>query len=652
MQLDAAGIALLAYLGENAYFAALTPSSEALEAAGKCGLAAACEIAADWKLHPLLAEGAFPEYARVMPPKDAGFKDGGAVGAVQAQFHPDMPVAQWGEIVAARYGGQLRSSLNLVNAALLWLPLEAIEALAADDAVQWVEPPLPPLGPNNDSNRAITQVETLQAAPYGLDGSGVNVLVFDGGTARSTHQDFGGRLTVYDASGMDDHPTHVAGTIGGSGAASGGTYRGMAPAVQLISYGLEINGAGFLYTDPCDVEQDYTGAVVTHGAMISNNSIGTNVAWNGYPCSWEGDYATTSILIDNMVRGSLGTPMRIVWSNGNERGGNCGSSYHTTAPPACAKNHITVGALNSNNDSMTSFSSWGPADDGRLKPDVCGPGCQSSGDGGVTSCSSSSDTAYTTMCGTSMSGPTVAGIGALLLQDWMALYPGAELPRNSTLKVLLAHTAEDLGNPGPDYQYGYGSVRAQDAVDLLRSGSVLEDEVSSGESKEVYIAVPAGLSGLKATLAWDDYPGTANTIPELVNDLDITATAPDGSTIHFPWTLDPDNPASGAVRTAPDRLNNIEQIVVDAPAAGRWTITVNGLDVPQGPQPYSLTTTPEYSTASEQGVITLSRNSLACEDQVLVRVSDTGLNQNPALPRNRNGGRPIGQRTGRHCPSC
>ena len=73
-------------------------------------------------------------------------------------------------------------------------------------------------------------------------------------------------------------------------------------------------------------------------------------------------------------------------------------------------------------------------------------------------------------------------------------------------------------------------------------------------------------------MAWDDYPGAANTVPELVNDLDLVAIAPGAGATHYPWTLDPANPGNPAVRTQPDRRNNIVQVVVDAPAPGTWTI--------------------------------------------------------------------------------
>jgi hypothetical protein len=240
-----------------------------------------------------------------------------------------------------------------------------IPALAAEDAIQWIEHALPQLSETNVENRAITGANLVQAAPYNLNGSGVTALIYDAGIARATHQDFGGRLTVHDSSGVITHATHVAGTVGGAGTATGGNQRGMAPACTLLSYGFQYNGSGtFLYTNPGDIEADYTNAFVNQGADVANNSIGTNTETNGFPCSIQGDYGVTDVLIDSLVRGSLGAPTRIVWANGNERQGNfCDiegfGDYYSTAPPATAKNHITVGALNANDDSMTSFSSWG-----------------------------------------------------------------------------------------------------------------------------------------------------------------------------------------------------------------------------------------------------------------------------------------------------
>ncbi|MCK4661146.1 MAG: S8 family serine peptidase, partial [Phycisphaerae bacterium] len=366
---------------------------------------------------------------------------------------------------------------------------------------------------------------------------------------------------------------------------------------------------------------------------ISNNSIGTNTAQNGYPCEWEGDYGATAQLIDTIVRGDgsnplFNEPFRVVWANGNERNsGRCGIAYLTTAPPACAKNHITVGAVNSNDDSVTHFTSWGPTDDGRLKPDIAAPGCQIGVDEGVTSCSVATDTAYSVMCGTSMASPTVCGLSALLLQDFRVHFPERPDFRNSTLKILLAHNAEDIENPGPDFKTGYGSVRIQRTVDFMRTGNFIEEVIDHGASYPLMVVVGEGDTQFKVTLAWDDVPGAVNTVPELVNDLDLRVFDPTGQQ-HFPWTLDPGDGNAPAVQTVLDHVNNIEQVAVSDPLPGVWLVDVYAHNVPQGPQPFSLCASPGIVDCTSQGFIALSKTLFGCDRTVGIRVGDCDLNTN------------------------
>ncbi|MCH8253585.1 MAG: S8 family serine peptidase, partial [Planctomycetes bacterium] len=463
--------------------------------------------------------------------------------------------------------------------------------------------------------------------------TGITVLVYDGGTARASHDDFGGRLTVRDGSGMGDHPTHVSGTVGGDGSASGGQWAGMAPNVTIESYGFEWSFLPFFFADPGDIEDDYDEAINVFGAEIANNSIGTNTCGNGFDCEITGDYGVASSLIDAIVAGSLGEPMRIVWANGNER--SCGSctnqggadneGYHSTAPPACAKNQISVGALNSNDDSMTGFSSWGPCDDGRLRPDVSAPGCQSDGDGGVRSTSSANNTAYSTKCGTSMASPTVCGLSALLLQDYKAQFPGEPLPRNSMLKALLAHAALDLGNPGPDYAFGYGSVRIKDSIDVMRAENFLEKEVAQGEVLSALVLVSEGDTEVRVTISWDDVAGTPNIQDALINDLDLRLISP-SQQVYFPWTLNPSEPGAPAVQTQPDHRNNTEQVFVSNPEVGAWRIEIEGFDVPDGPQNVSIVGTPALVNCSSSGVILMNAVLLGCSSIAEIQVIDCDLN--------------------------
>ena len=623
----AAGLELLVALGNHAWFASTGAARLDARALARLPLAAALAPERAWKLHPMLERGEVPTWTVVED------KNGVPTIGAYVMFHADVARVEQ-DAAVLRHGGRVRDAVESVHGLVVELPFDAVRALAEEDVVQYVEPALPRMDSvavPNDSNRALTGVDTVQSS-YGLDGTGVNVMVYDGGTALSSHNDFGGRLTVRDSSGLSGHATHVSGTVGGDGSASGGTNRGMAPGVTIESYGFEWDGTGtFLYTNPGDFEADYADAIANHDATVSNNSIGTNTESNGFDCSFQGDYGLMSNLIDAAVRGSLsgGTPYRIVWAAGNERQGDrCDvegfGDYYSCAPPAGAKNHLSIGALNSNDDSMAWFSSWGPTDDGRLKPDFCAPGCQSDGDGGVTSCYSSGNTSYASLCGTSMASPTVTGIVALMLQDYRAQFGGPD-PRNSTLKALLAHSSTDVLNVGPDFQSGYGSVRAPAAIDLMRTGSFAERELVQGETIFFTVYVTPADTELKVTIAWDDVPSAPNVLGSLVNDLDLHVFSPSGVE-HFPWTLDHLNPSALAVRTGRDRLNNLEQVRVDSPETGSWRVELRGFDVPTGPQSVSITASPILLECGSQGVISLDSSAFQCEDTTLVRVIDCDLN--------------------------
>lgn len=589
--LKEAGLALLSPLGGGAYFAHVDAAADADALALR--VVEATGVRREHKLHPDLAVATPPVWSvlATRAERHLGVTDTNPLVAAYVVLHADVDALDpaMNELLAA-HAGVVRDHAVSVNALVVEAPLDQLLRLADDDRVQWIEPPLPRMSENNESNRVLVQANQAQAAPYNLDGSGVTVFVYDGGRVRPTHQDFGGRASVIDGSNQSNHATHVAGTIGGGGNVNA-AHRGMAPGVTIVSAGFQHDGSGiFLYTNPGDTETDYAAALAA-GADLSNNSIGSNIGPNGFGCQYEGDYGVMAGVIDNMVRGSLGAPITIFWAAGNERGSQCGSGYFTSPPPANNKNSITVGAVNSNNDSMTSFSSWGPSDDGRIRPVIVAPGCQSGGDGGVTSTSSSSDTAYTTMCGTSMASPTAAGVGALVLQDFRNNFSQAGDPSNQLMKAFLVHGAADIGNAGPDYQNGYGSIRAVDTIDFVRTGNFEEASVDQGGVKTYTVNVTEQDSELKITIVWDDPAATPNIAIALVNDLDLVVTDPNGVQ-HFPWTLDPANPAAPAVRNRADRLNNIEQVFVADPVPGTWFVEIRGHDVPQGPQSVAIAATP------------------------------------------------------------
>jgi hypothetical protein len=518
-------------------------------------------------------------------------------------FHPGLEAPAHREALIEHHGGCVVHSFAHLPAATIEIPASAVAALLDDQDVAAVLTPLPPLSPMNNDARVSSQGEAVQAGPYNLTGAGVTVMIYDLYRPRATHVDFAGRLTLRDAeSSVDNHPTHVAGTIGGSGAASGGLYRGLAPAVQIDSYvHRPIGGADLSYlSDSGDMESDFRNAILQSDADLGVGSLALGLcASPSIPCTISGDYGLTSAMMDEVTTGVYVRSLPLFWSAGHERspdcggrctdvpGGHIGPGYHSLAPPVCAKNPILVGAVYSGSEAMTDFSSWGPTDDGRLKPDLVAPGAQTDGDGGITSTGFWNDTSYVVRSGTSAAAAVAAGSAALLIEDFYDRYPALPRLRNSTIKALLLHTAADKGAPGPDYQYGYGALRIKSAIDLMRSGAFREETIADGGVFTRTHVVSPGTPELRVTIAWDDPPVVAGDSTYLVNDLDLRVIAPGGA-VHYPWTLDPNSPATPAVRTQADRRNNVEQVYVANPPAGTWTVEVRGHSLPQGPQPFAI----------------------------------------------------------------
>lgn len=657
-RLEAAGLTLLAPLGDHAFFAAVTPVAGRLNAdaiAAEPTLYSVRDVRREWKLDPFLEADMIPDWAVVNVSER---KDGEAfepVFGAYVTFHKDVDLRTAGVALAGRYGAKVVDFLPPINALVIEIPQSQVKPMAEEDAVQWLEPAIWQFGTTNASNRERTGVNVVNSAPYDLTGAGVSVMVFDGGTSRTTHVDFQGRATNRDSDGLSDHATHVSGTIGGAGVANP-LHRGMAPGVTINNYGFEWpSGSDFLYTQPGDFLQDYTDAITNHGVSVANNSIGNNTAPNNNDCNWHGNYGTTDSLIDSVARGSIaGKELIIVWANGNERQSlrcqsepstetfpNSAGGFETLAPPANAKNHITVGALYSDDDAVTTFTSWGPSDDGRMKPDISGPGSQhgphvGTNDNGVTSCSSnSSNVGYSVKSGTSMSAPTVTGIVALMLEDFRNHFTGEPDPIGSTIKALLAHNAADIQNVGPDYKTGYGSVRAQPTIDHLRTGNFLENEVGQDDVFTTYVVVAPG-EEFKATLAWNDPPATLNVQTALINNLDLRVFDPNGVQRHV-WTLDPFMPNNAAARTQPNTLDNLEQVHVgvggESVPAGVWRVEVVGTNVPDGPQKFSLCASPLMVQCSSAGIAGLDRALYNCATGMLTAsVTDCDLNLDDNTP--------------------
>ncbi len=287
--------------------------------------------------------------------------------------------------------------------------------------------------------------------------------------------------------------------------------------------------------------------------------------------------------------------------------------YNSIANKATAKNIITMGAVRSSG-SMSSFSGWGPTNDGRIKPDIVAKGVN------VYSSLSGSDDEYESYNGTSMSSPVASGSISLLQEHYNNLY--GEAPLASTIKALVIHTADDLGLDGPDYAYGWGMLNTSAAAEVLSNDNAVEElthvrELSiSSSSEHEEVIWNDGVEPLRATIAWTDPEGTpaspsvnANDVM-LVNDLDLRIINEDGEEFK-PFMRNVAGSDESFLKGDNDR-DNVEQVYIDVPETGYYTLRVSSKgSLTNNSQDYSLIVTgntdplqdaaPAYLTLSEEG---------------------------------------------------
>ena len=244
----------------------------------------------------------------------------------------------------------------------------------------------------------------------------------------------------------------------------------------------------------------------------------------------------------------------------------------------CAKNIMVVGNLDNSDYTIFVQSSRGPVNDGRLKPEIVA--------GGTNVTSTIPYNGYAALTGTSMSSPTVTGTLALLYERYRQLHGGAD-PRADLIKAVTCNSATDLGNPGPDFAYGFGMLNARTDVETIENNQYFSGTVSNGGNQSFTITgVPAGAQQVKIMLYWADPAAAPFAATALVNDLDLTVVSPDAF-VHHPMVLNsnPGNVNDNAVEGV-DNINNIEQVVINTPPGGNFSVQVAGTSIPTGPQDF------------------------------------------------------------------
>ncbi len=632
-ELRAAGATVAGYVPDDALLAEIPDAAMAAVRAVR-GVVAVEDYAPAWKISPDLLELARDEPDRPVDICVQTFAptDEGRVAARLAALGATALRPSGRRAPAAR----ARSRWGIVAATL---PAGTVPALAAEPTVRWMERSFPKRVCNDNARSAANMAaETLHT--LGLDGAGQIAAVMDtgldSGDRETIHPDFEGRVLDAIAYGRPDdwsdrrgHGTHVTGSVLGSGAASDGRYRGLAPAARLVMQSVaDASTADLVVYDDLNPQ---LGDAYDRGARVHNDS------WGG---GSTGNYDITSQTADEFVWNHPDFLMvSAIGNSGRDRNRDGVVDTGSITPPATAKNVLTVGAAESgrepgsggyssrkwgqvwrssfpvdpilsdpisaspdgNPPGLAAFSSRGPCGDGRVKPDVVTPGTDivsarsrlgSNTGWGVLG----SNTNYNFNGGTSMATPLASG-AAILARQWTQRRFALESPSAAALKATLCGGARSL-SPG---QYGTGATReipdarpnnaeGHGLVDLeatllpgggatavLHDGGASEALATGGEARYAFDIDEPGLP-LTVVLAYSDAPALAGTRKALVNDLDLRLATPGGA------SLGP----GGETNAAPDRLNNVERIDLASAPTGRWEVVVAAHAVPVGPQPWAL----------------------------------------------------------------
>lgn len=467
---------------------------------------------------------------------------------------------------------------------------------------------------NSNVEAAITtgadQLQPEGALGLNLTGKGLTVGIFDQTRPKADHIEYGGRLTQIDGSTetLSTHSTHVSGTVMGTGINSAA--KGMAYEATAWSFNWD-NDVSKMTSNAYDPETKIDGM------LLSNHSYSIGMGWEGD--NWLGNpsisteedwrFGFYSSLSQSMDQVMFSKPYYLpVFAAGNDRSDRGDGTRPPDGPSdilawrASSKNGLTIGAVekvldyqNPQSVRMSTFSSWGPTDDGRIKPDLVGMGVNVFS----ASINSNGEDSYANSSGTSMAAPNVTG-SLFLLQQLYSQRNAGRFMLSSAVKALAIHTAKEAGPaPGPDYMNGWGllDVAAGAEIILNEDGTsqfIKEDILGDGESFE-FEFVSDGVTPIVATLVWTDPAGTPAaqgldpTDIMLVNDLDMRIFDEEGEEF-FPWTLNPSLAASATgINTADNFRDNVEKIEINSPKAQRYRVVISHKgDLEFGVQQYAM----------------------------------------------------------------
>lgn len=550
-RIENAGINLIDYIPHNAYVAALPQSINAttLKALGIQSAVVPDEV---FKLSPNLFKGRIPEHA------DMG------------NDRVEIVIVPYAHIAASDVVNTLNDlpffdvlSISETNSYIEAIcRIEDINTLVSNHLISFIQEAEVPGEPENNTAITSHRVNTANgtdAPGYNYTGAGVKVSLGDNG-AIGPHIDYEGRLDQSRAgASTGDHGDHVAGTIFGAGNRNP-RGRGMAPGAEILYYSYPAN---------------------LNNTVNDYNNDNIKITSSSYSNGCNAGYTNFARTLDQTSRQLYG--LLHVFSAGNSGTSDCnygagGGWGNVTGGHKLGKNVIAVANV-TRLDNIANSSSRGPASDGRLKPEIAAVGTQVF--------STTFPHIYTSKTGTSMSCPGVSGALTILYEAYEDIYNDSV--NGGLMKAILMNASDDLGNPGPDYIYGYGRINIRKSLRMLDEEWFTSGSVSQNDSTTHTVNVPSGTSSMRIMLYWTDREGNLGASKALVNDLDMTIQQ--GANTFLPLTLNP-TPNSTALNSnaAPgiDTLNNSEQIVISNPAAVNTTVTIKGTAVPFGAQDYYL----------------------------------------------------------------
>jgi len=462
---------------------------------------------------------------------------------------------------------------------LLLIPFALAITLSANDDSYEIPKYLHP-GTNLESMK-LSHIDELWKAPYNLSGEGVKVAVVDWGQIRVTHQEFqrNGKSRVI-IKGKEnqkrpphEHSTFLAGIIAAKGVKP--EAKGAAENVLLYSY----------YAPEFSYSRAVLKAYEDEGITISNHAyLYTDVQYDGV-------YDNEAHFMDKAVYEH--PYLNVFMAGGNDRGHDNEGNYKQLKGPRTCKNVFTIAVTMNNGEEIAPYSNRGPVNDGRIKPDFA---VASPGNSYVLSTGEKSDDAYIIRGGTTSATARTVGATALLL-EWYKKLTGNDKIRHDLLKALYINTASDRGRKGPDYIYGFGVIDPKKAADVLwtiisKKSLIKEDEIDTKTVKEYKISLKYP-STIKLTMVWIDPPGPAENPqipdtqkPTLINDLDIWIEK-DGKK-YYPFSLDGEHPEKEATADTFNRVDNVEQIVIENAEAGEYRVYVKAYKLNTKKQKYTI----------------------------------------------------------------